>query len=287
MGSEIAAHLCGKGIAPTLWNRSERGHRTDPRFKGARFAATPAEAVRDADFILYCLGTDTAIDAVVFGADGILAGTKAGQLAINLSTVHPDLSRREAPAYAARGVAFLDGSLFGSRPEAQAAQLQIVMGGNRADFDRAQPLLKLFSSSTYLMGPTGSGAAMGLVGSLVVCLQIQALAEALILAKKAGIDLNTVVELLGLTDFRSPLFTAMGPEILARKFDPVFSLDHLYKDARQIMQFATQLDVPVPGCAAAHEVIKSAIAHGWGEENCSALVKAMELQANVTAQARP
>ena len=65
------------------------------------------------------------------------------------------------------------------------------------------------------------------------------------------------------------------------------TLDHLYKDARQIMQFATQLDVPVPGCAAAHEVIKSAIAHGWGEENCSALVKAMELQANVTAQARP
>lgn len=283
MGSEIAAHLCAHDLRPSLWNRSARAHRADARFAGASFAETPAAAVRGAEFVLYCLGSDAAIEAVVFGPQGVLAGIQPGQLAINLSTVHPDISRREAAAYAARGAGYLDGSLFGSRPEARAAQLQIVVGGSQADFERAQPLLRLFSSSTHYMGETGTGASMGLVGSLVVCLQMQALSEGLLLARKAGLDLNAVIELLGLTDFRSPLFTAMGPQIVARQFDAVFSLGHLYKDARQILALASQLQVPVPGCALVHETIKSAVAHGWSHENCSAMVKALELQANVQA----
>ena len=139
------------------------------------------------------------------------------------------------------------------------------------------------------LGLRGQILLLGVAGVLIVAviylvgLQIQALGEALVLAQKAGLNLETVVQLLGVTDFRSPLFTAMGPEILKRRFDPVFSLEHLYKDARQILSFATQLEVPVPGAALVHEMIKSGIAHGWAHENCSALVKTLELQANVTA----
>jgi 3-hydroxyisobutyrate dehydrogenase-like beta-hydroxyacid dehydrogenase len=285
MGSAIAANLLKGGVELTLWNRSPKGHRKDPRFAGARFADTPAAAVADAEIVLYCLGNDAAIEAVVFGQDGVLSGLRPGQLVIDMATVHPDTSRREGAGCAARGAGFLDAAPFGSRPEAEAAELHFVIGGSAADFARAQGILKLVSAATYHMGPVGSGAAMGLVGSLVVCLQIQALGEALVLAKKAGLDLTTVVKLLGVTDFRSPLFTAMGPEILERRFDPVFSLDHMFKDARQIMSFATQLNVPVPGCALVHEMIKSGIAHGWGHENCSALVKTLEIQANVIADA--
>jgi 3-hydroxyisobutyrate dehydrogenase-like beta-hydroxyacid dehydrogenase len=284
MGAEIATHLCAAGLAPVLWNRSDRGLRGDPRFAGATFAATPAAAVADSEFVLYCLGSEAAIDAVVFGADGILSGIRPGQLAIDLSTSHPDISRRQARAYGAAGVHFLDAALFGSRPEARAAQLQIVVGGEAAQLERAAPVFRRFSSSTHHMGAHGAGTSMGLVGSLVVCLQMQALSEALVLARKAGLDLNAVVELLGLTDFRSPLFTAMGPDIIRRRFDAVFSLGHLYKDARQIMQLANQLSVPVPGCAVVHEMIKSAAANGLAAENCSALIKVLEQQARVTAQ---
>jgi 3-hydroxyisobutyrate dehydrogenase-like beta-hydroxyacid dehydrogenase len=284
MGAEIATHLCTAGLAPVLWNRSDRGLRNDARFAGASFAATPAAAVAEAEFVLYCLGNEAAIDAVVFGADGILSGIRPGQLAIDLSTSHPDISRRQAKAYAAAGAHFLDAALFGSRPEARAAQLQIVVGGEAAQLERAAALFRRFSSSTHHMGSHGAGTSMGLVGSLVVCLQMQALSEALVLARKAGLDLNAVVELLGLTDFRSPLFTAMGPDIIRRRFDAVFSLGHLYKDARQIMQLASQLSVPVPGCAVVHEMIKSAAANGLAAENCSALIKVLEQQARVTAQ---
>jgi 3-hydroxyisobutyrate dehydrogenase-like beta-hydroxyacid dehydrogenase len=285
MGAAIAANLHKRGVELTLWNRSERGHRKDPRFAGARFAATPATAIADADIVMYCLANDVAIEAVVFGEHGVLSALRPGQLVIDLGTVHPDMSRREGAACLARGAGFLDAAPFGSRPEAEAAELHLVIGGSAADFARAQQILKLISAATYHMGPIGQGAAMGLVGSLVVGLQIQALGEALVLAQKAGLDLETVVQLLGVTDFRSPLFTAMGPEILKRRFEPVFSLEHLYKDARQILSFATQLEVPVPGTALVHEMIKSGMAHGWGHENCSALVKTLELQANVTAGA--
>jgi 3-hydroxyisobutyrate dehydrogenase-like beta-hydroxyacid dehydrogenase len=125
---------------------------------------------------------------------------------------------------------------------------------------------------------------MGLIGSLAVCLQLQALGEGLVLAQKAGLDVAKVVHILGLPDFRSPLFTGMGAGIIRRDFGAVFSLDHLYKDANQILQLAQQLDAPVPGCAVVRETIKGAINGGWGHENASALIKALELQANVVVK---
>lgn len=287
MGLAMASNLCEAGFRLRVWNRSaERAHPLTE--KGAVIANTPAAAVKEADFILYSLANDSAIENVVFGADGILQGAGAeGQMAINLSTTHPDINHREARAYAECGVAYLDAPVFGSLPEAEAADLCIVAGGAQADYQRALPMFNALASSVYHMGGTGKGASTGLIGSLMVCMQLQALGEGLALAYKVGLDTATVVEILGLPDFRSPLFTTMGAQIIDRQFEPVFSLDHLYKDANQILRLADQLGVSVPGCTAVHEVIKSAVAHGWGHENASAMVKALELQANIAIARQP
>lgn len=282
MGLPMASNLVRAGFPMTIWNRSvERAQ--DLAGPGVRVAGSPAEAVRNADVILYSL-TQAGIEQVVFGEDGVLAGVRSGQLAINLSTVHPETSHREAAAYTAREVEFLDAPVFGSVPEALAAELHIVVGGSPETYTHALPVLDALSASTHYMGPTGSGAIMGLIGSLMVCLQLQALSEGLVLAQKAGLEVAKVVHILGLPDFRSPLFTGMGAGIIRRDFGAVFSLEHLYKDANQILQLAQQLDSPVPGCAVVRETIKGAINHGWGHENASAVIKSLELQANVVVK---
>jgi 3-hydroxyisobutyrate dehydrogenase-like beta-hydroxyacid dehydrogenase len=282
MGLPMASNLVRAGFPITIWNRSVR-RAQELAGSGVRVAGSPAEAARNAEVILYSLA-QAGIERVVFGEDGVLAGVHRGQLAINLSTVHPETSHREAAAYTPREVQFLDAPVFGSVPEALAAELHIVVGGSPETYTRALPVLDALSTSAHYMGPTGSGAIMGLIGSLMVCLQLQALSEGLVLAQKAGLEVAKVVHILGLPDFRSPLFTGMGVGIIRRDFGAVFSLDHLYKDANQILQLAQQLDTPIPGCAAVRETIKGAINHGWGHENASALIKSLELQANVVVK---
>ena len=283
MGSAMANALLKANFPLTVWNRSRRPAEELGR-AGARVSDTPAEAVGEAEFILYSLADDEAIKRVVFGPDGVLTGSRRGQLVANLSTVHPEMSRREATAFAEKAVAFVDAPVFGSQPEAQAAELCIVVGGAREDYERVRLVLEALSASTHYMGGTGKGATMGLIGSLVVCQQLEALGESLVLAQKAGLGVRQVVDILGLADFRSPILTGMGTKIVRRRFAPVFSLDHLYKDANQILQLAQQLDVPVPGCAVVRETIKGAVSHGWGHENASALIKSLELQANLVVK---
>lgn len=280
MGSAMARNLLGKGFPLTVWNRSAAACKPLVA-DGAVMAETPAQAARDAGIVLYSLANDTAIERVAFGPDGVLAGIRSGTVVVNLSTVHPAMSRREREAYDAKDVGFLDAPVFGSRPEAEAGTLWIMVGGERKIYDRAQPVLAAISASTHYMGGTGKGASTGLIGSLIVALQLQALSEGLILAQKAGLDTQSVLEILSLPDFRSPIFSGMGAGMVRRDFSCVFSLEHLHKDADQIARLAGDLLVPVPGLAAAREMIKSAVANGWGKENASAVVKALELQANV------
>jgi len=283
MGSSIAVNLMKGGFRLNLWNRSRKDH-VELQHENGTFTKSPAEAVRDVDIILYSLSNDEAIENVIFGPEGVLSGIHEGQLAINLGTVHPEMSKREAAAYNHSGVAYLDAPVFGSKNEAEAADLCIVIGGNYSDYLRALPVFAAMSSSTHYMGETGKGAAMGLVGSLMVCMQLEALGEGLILAQKAGLMTEKVVEILGIPDFRSPLFRDMGSQIISRNFEPVFTLDHLYKDSNQIIRLADELGVAVPGVAGVREVIKGAVINGWGHENASAMVKALELQSNITVK---
>lgn len=280
MGRGMAANLLQARYPITVWNRSPEP--TEALVKlGARRAATPADAVAEADLILYCLSNDAAVEAVVFGEGGVLAGAKAGQVAVDLSTVHPATSRREAAAYRAKGVDFLDAPVFGSKNEAAKAGLWIVVGGERLVYERIEPVLAVLSETTHYMGGTGQGSAMKLVGNLVVAAQLEALGEAMTLAVKAGLDPRDVLGVLHVTDFKSPIFDGVGAALIERNFDTSFALKHMLKDANLIARFAQDLNVPTPATAATREVIKAAVNQGWGEENASAMIKLLELQSGV------
>lgn len=283
MGSGMATNLIEADYAVTVWNRTPE--KCAPLVAmGASEASTPAEAVADVDVVMYCLSDDDAVEDVVFAVDGVLVGAQPGQIALDMSTVHPNTSRREAEAYAEQGIDFLDAPVFGSKAEAREGGLWIIVGGDEAVFKRIKPVLEPLSASVHYMGATGMGTSMKLVGNLIVAAQIEAVGEALILAQKAGLDLNGVMDVLDVVDFRSPLISGIGRSVIKRDFSTSFALRHMLKDADLIAAFAEQLRSPIPETAIVREMLKAAVNQGWGEENASALIKGLELQADTKVE---
>jgi 3-hydroxyisobutyrate dehydrogenase-like beta-hydroxyacid dehydrogenase len=280
MGSGMVPQLARAGYDVTVWNRTpERA--TPLRDHGVEVADTVAEAVGGVDLVMMCLSDDDAVEQVVWDEGGVWASVEAGQAVVDMSTVYPDLSRRQYEAFADRGVGFLDAPVFGSVDEAERAGLWIVVGGELEVFTRIRPVLEALSATVHHMGGVGTGTSMKLVGNLLVALQLEALGEALVLATKTELDLHEVLAVMGVADFRSPILTQTGAALVERDFETRFALKHLLKDANLIARLARDVNSPVAAMMAARETIKGAVNRGWGEENASALVKMLELQGDV------
>jgi 3-hydroxyisobutyrate dehydrogenase-like beta-hydroxyacid dehydrogenase len=277
MGKGMTLNLAKAGHTVKTWNRTP--------FDSTELGATPAESIAaamdGADYVMYCLGDDTAVSDVVFGDGGVVEHVKDSQVVVDLSTIDPDTSAQESQAFSERGVSFLDAPVFGSKGEAQAGGLWIVVGGDRAVYDRALQVLEPISETTHYMGDAGSGAKMKLVGNLIVAAQLEALGEALTLAKNAGLDLSDVLGVLHVTDFKSPIFDGVGAAVLAGDYSPSFALKWMLKDANLVATFADRLNSPVPGTMATRATIAEAVGEGWGEENASALIKVLSQKGNV------
>jgi 3-hydroxyisobutyrate dehydrogenase-like beta-hydroxyacid dehydrogenase len=285
MGSGMVSNLLKAGYKLTVWNRSAEKCQPFAR-KGARVAKSPSDAIRDVDLVMYSLSNDQAVEEVVFGAKGILSGINEGQIAMDMSTVLPATSLREQEAYAKHGVDFLDAPVFGSKKESADAKLWIMAAGNKAIYKKVKPVLEHLGQIVLYFGKNGNAAAMKLVGNLIVALEMEALAEGLVLAQKAGLDLNTVMEVLKVADFRSPLIASNGQNILKRDFSTSFALRLMLKDAGLIEKFAKSLESPIPALRVVEKNLESATALGFGKENASALIKALEKEAGVEVKAR-
>jgi 3-hydroxyisobutyrate dehydrogenase-like beta-hydroxyacid dehydrogenase len=285
MGSGMVSNLLKAGYELTVWNRSVERSKPFAR-NGARVADTPASAVHDVDLVMYILSNDQAVEEVVFGANGILSGINSGQIAIDMSTVLPATSLREQEAYSKRGADFLDAPVFGSKKEAADAKLWIMAAGKRDAFEKVKPVLQHLGQTIHYFGKNGNAAAMKLVGNLIVALEMEALAEGLVLAQKAGLDLSTVMEVVKVADFRSPLLVGNGQNILRRDFSTSFALKLMLKDADLIEKFAGSLQSPIPALRVVQKNLESAVALGFGKENASAVIKALEKEAGVEVKAR-
>ena len=284
MGSGMASNLLKAGYQLTVWNRTAEKCEPFAR-KGARVAKTPADAARDVDLVMYILSNDEAVEDVVLGANGILRGIQEGQIAIDMSTVLPETSLRELEAYAKRGVDFLDAPVFGSKQESAEAKLWIMAAGNKAIFEKVKPVLTKLGQTVHYFGKNGNATAMKLVGNLIVALELEALSEGLVLARKAGLDLSNVMEVVKVADFRSPLLVSNGQNILKRDFSTSFALKLMLKDAGLIEKFAGSLRSPIPGLRVVEKNLKSAVALGFEKENASAVIKALEKEAGIEVKA--
>ena len=156
-----------------------------------------------------------------------------------------------------------------------------MAAGNKDIFEKVKPVLEHLGQTVHYFGKNGNATAMKLVGNLIVALEMEALAEGLVLAQKAGLDLNTVMEVVKVADFRSPLLVRNGRNILKRNFSPSFALELMLKDAGLIEKFGESLESPIPALRVAKKNLASAVALGFGQENASALIRALEKEAGV------
>src|SRR5690242_4435151 len=280
MGAGMASNLLKGGYQLTVWDRTAAKCEPFAR-KEAHVAQTPADAVRDADLVMYSLSDVDAVEKVVFGEQGILSAIRAQQIALDMSTVLPATSLREQEAYEKRGVDFLDAPVFGSKNESAKARLWVLAAGKKEVFEKVKPVLEKLGQTVHYLGKNGNATAMKLVGNLMVALELEALAEGLVLARKAGLDLKTVMEVVKVADFRSPLLVANGDNILKRDFSTYFSLQLMLKDANLIQRFSQSLNSPIPALRVVQKNLEDAVALGFGKENASALIKAVEREAGV------
>ena len=277
MGQGMVKNLVEKGHEVTAWNRSD----FDVESLGAKKALSISEAVRGFDYVMYCLADDQAVEDVVLSKGGVLSEVSSPTIVINLSTIDPLTSAKESLGFTSKGIRFLDAPVFGSKGEANAGGLWVVVGGDREVFDKAQEVLGPISESAHYMGASGNGAQMKLVGNLIVAAQLEALGEALTLAKKANLDLSDVLGVLQVTDFRSPIFDGVGAAVIRGDYSPSFALSLMLKDAKLVKAFADRMQSPVPATEATLEIITQAVGEGWGEENASALIKVLSKKAGV------
>jgi 3-hydroxyisobutyrate dehydrogenase-like beta-hydroxyacid dehydrogenase len=263
-----------------VWSRDAK--KGEPLAKaGAKIAPSPKALAEASDVVVACVADPAAVERVVFAPDGVLAAARPGFRYVEASTVSPDLTRRMAEAFRAKGADVLEAPMTGSKNGADKGTLLFMCGGRQATFDELQPVLMTMGTKAILCGEVGAGSTVKLIGNTFISFLLEALCECSVLAKKAGVPLGKVLEVVMASGFSSPYFPFKGGQIQNRDFEQHFSVDLLVKDQTLMLAEAAQHKVSMPGLAAIREVCQSARAQGFGQEDIAAVVKVLERAAGV------
>ena len=272
MGSGMARQLLRAGYPLTLWNRSiERAKAFEQA--GAYVAASPREAAERAEFVISMVADDEASRQVWTGEHGALAGVHQGSVLIESSTLSPGWVKELAAAAGEKGCDFLDAPVTGSKPHANSGELFFLVGGDRAAFDRALPVLKAMGRDAIHLGPSGSGALMKLINNFVCGVQAAALAEALALIEKTGLNRDQASMVLLNGAPASPLVKTLAPRMLARDYTVNFTLELMSKDLSYAAAEGERNSVPLTTAPAALRLFDRAVEQGFGQLDFSAVVE--------------
>jgi 3-hydroxyisobutyrate dehydrogenase-like beta-hydroxyacid dehydrogenase len=277
LGSRIARRLIAAGFPMVVHDR-DLEKASDLAALGAEIAPSPASLAMDVDVILTCLPDGAAVDAVYSGADGVLRNVKRGVRIVDLSTIAPQTSRALHDCARKVGVSMLDVSVSGSTPAAEAGALTLFGGGAKKTFQAVEPIFAAIATQWFYMGPSGSGAGMKLVVNTLLGLGMQAVAEAAALGQKLGLPREALFETLAKTAVIAPALTGKLGSARQNDYTPQFPVRLMNKDFGLILAAAAQLDVSMPATERAAAVSSAEAATG-GEEDFSAVVRRMELQA--------
>jgi 3-hydroxyisobutyrate dehydrogenase-like beta-hydroxyacid dehydrogenase len=284
MGSRMARRLLAAGYPLGVYNRSRE--KTQPlAAAGARVYASPRDLAQHADVVMTSVADDAAVEQVLLGADGALAGARPGALLIDLSSVYPDMPRKVAAAARERGVAALDAAVSGSTEQAEEGSLVVLVGGDRDTYERARPLLDVIGAASYYLGPSGAGATMKLVLNTLLAVGMQALAEAITLWERAGLDKATLLDVLSQTAVITPGQRTKLANVLSEDYPVAFPLRLMWKDLGNILRLAQEQATPMPVAAAAQQVY-AAEQRKRIEEDFSAVIRLTEELAGVPVPGR-
>jgi len=273
MGYPMAGHLQGAGYDVTVYNRTASKAEAWAKEHGGTAADTPAKAAAEADIVCCCVGNDNDLRSVIFGDDGALAGMSDGSLLIDHTTASATVAREISEAAAGKGIGFLDGPVSGGQEGAQKGILTVMVGGSDSDFARGEPVMQSYGKSVLLMGPVGSGQLTKMVNQMCCANAIQALAEGMNFALKAGLDAKQVVEVISKGAAQSWQMENRGPTMIDGKFDFGFAVDWMRKDLDLCLDEASANGAQVPLTALVETFYARLQAQGEGRSDNTALMR--------------
>ena len=272
MGSHMATRLINAGYHLTVYDRTRERAQA---IAGATVAETPKEAAAHSDVVISIVTNDPALEEVMFGPNGVLAGMHAGSIIIDMSTVSPHTSRHLFQAAREKGVAMIDAAVSGSVPQVEQGSLVIFVGGEQETYQQCKPILEILGQSSFYMGPSGMGTTMKLVVNTLLGLGMQALAEAIALGEKAGLEKGLLLDVLGQTAVLTPGQKSKLENVKREEYPNNFALSLMHKDFSLVLSHAYDLSVSMPAAAAAQQMYTAAMAKGK-DADFSLMIQFME-----------
>ncbi|MGB9072463.1 MAG: NAD(P)-dependent oxidoreductase [Terriglobales bacterium] len=278
MGRPMAANLVKAGHEVAVWNRTSG---KDKDVEGARTASSPADAAQGAEVVWMCVSDTKAVESLLFAADGVEGALADGMIVADSSTISPSATRRFAERVKARGAAYVDAPITGSKIAAEAGSLIFMAGGDEAVLARLDPLFHAMGKQVFHMGDTGKGQATKLVMNLQIALIFEGFAEALALGTKLGVSIEKLLPLVQASMVRSGVVDYKAPFILKRDFSPNFPLRLMLKDIHLTLDAAKESRVRLPGLEAVEEVYDLAAEEGHQDLDYAATLTLLEKWAGV------
>lgn len=279
MGFPMAGHLQQKGEQVCVYNRTQQKALDWVQLYGGTCASTPAEAAAGADLVMLCVGNDNDVRSVVYGEQGVLATMRPGSLLIDHTTASADLARELALACSERGIGFLDAPVSGGQAGAQNGLLTIMLGGEAADFAKAEATLMKYARSARLLGPAGSGQLAKMVNQICIAGVVQGLAEAMHFAQQAGLDAQAVLDTISKGAAQSWQMENRGSTMLQGKYDFGFAVDWMRKDLAITLNEARHNGATLPLTALVDQFYAQVQAMGGGRWDTSSLLKVLQRKA--------
>ncbi|RQH07964.1 NAD(P)-dependent oxidoreductase [Paraburkholderia dinghuensis] len=281
MGGPMIRHLLRAGHAVRVWNRTpEKAEALVP--DGARVAATPRELALNADVVLLCVADAAAVEAVVFGANGLLdehadqASRPRMRLIVDHSSIPPDVTRALAARAAALGVGWIDAPVSGGVGGAQAGTLAIMAGGVDAHVESVAPILAAYASRVTHMGAVGAGQTTKLCNQAIVTATVAAIAEAVSLARRSGIDAAKLPEALAGGWADSTLLRTFVPRMTQDGLDPIGALKTFQKDVDTVAAAAQQTGTPMPVSGTVQQLLRLGAAMGLAQADLSGFIDVLQ-----------
>jgi 3-hydroxyisobutyrate dehydrogenase-like beta-hydroxyacid dehydrogenase len=276
MGSRMAANLRKAGYELTVWTHTPGKADKWAAEHEAVAAQTPAEVASQSDVVVSMVVDGAQVSSVLLERDGVIEAARDGLLCVDMSTIAPQDTRRIGATLAERGVAMLDAPVTGSSPRAEAATLTIMAGGEKRDFERAKPLLETMGTLVVQVGELGQGEMLKLINNSLGAANAAALAEALLVAKATGVDLDALEQVTAAGSGASAQLAMKAGPMRAHDYTTLFKTAHMLKDVRLCLEEAQGAGAPFPAAAHARDLLTAAVGRGHGEQDYAALIEAAE-----------
>jgi 3-hydroxyisobutyrate dehydrogenase len=286
MGSSMVGHLMTAGYSATVYTRSKA--KAEPLVaRGAKWAASPKAVAEQSDVIFSIVGFPSDVREVMLGTNGALAGSKAGNVLIDMTTSEPSLAVEIYEAAKSKGVASVDAPVSGGDIGAKNAALSIMIGGDKDIVESLQPLFSAMGKTIVYQGGAGAGQHTKMANQILIATNMIGVCESLLYGYKAGLDLPTMLQSVGPGAAGSWSLTNLGPRVMNNNFDPGFFVEHFIKDMGIALAEAKRMGLSLPGLALGEQLYLSVKAKGWGRNGTHALMLALAEMSGLDWRNRP